>query len=137
MEEKIKLEISDNPKLLAIGWGYKGVNSSLIYLLEDEYLFYGYAQNLNYNPCVKMHYSSFSALRWCRGLILPRGDEDVRKLYAEAMELIKKGTRRYVDIQEYIGQRWASAKYGKEQTLNLEEQAKRTLADPVLSKHFL
>jgi hypothetical protein len=125
------------PKLLAIGWNriHKDTGT-LIYLLEDEILFYGYAQNPKFIPRVKAGRMDMSAIRWCQGLILPKGNENVRKLYREALGIIKND--KTGDLMEiYLQQKKSSEEHGKEYTIDLEEAQEVTLADPKLSKYFL
>ncbi|MDR2814354.1 MAG: hypothetical protein LBB79_06845 [Prevotellaceae bacterium] len=129
-----------HPKLLAIGWNpmHNNDNGTLIYLLEDEELFYGYAQHPDFNPRVKPSHFNVGALRWCRGCVYPKGNENVRKLYLEALDIIRENKikENYDLIHEYFSQKELSKEKGKEYW-NIDEQIKRTLADPELSKYFL
>jgi hypothetical protein len=137
--EKMPCSITEEyPKLLAIGCGRVGGNDSkrtLIYLLEDESLFYGYAQNPEFRPRVKPGWTMAVALRWCQGLILPKGNEDVHKLYSEALEIIRKDKIRGID--KYLCEKGMAAKHGKEYDIDLKATQERTLANPNLSKYFL
>jgi hypothetical protein len=75
------------PKLIAVGLRD---DIGKVYCLEDERFFYGYAQNeTDFCPRVKTGWKIGVALRWCPIVVPPKGDEDVHKLYNEAMELIK------------------------------------------------
>jgi hypothetical protein len=110
-------------------------SGTLIYLLEDEKLFYGYAQHPDFVPRVKTGWADVLAVRWCRGFSLPKGDEDVRKLYLEALDIIRENDDL---IRMYLHQKdlMIDGK-GKKYVVDIEEQVKRTQADPVLSKYFL
>jgi hypothetical protein len=129
------MDMEEYPKLLAIGWNPMRDNDkgTLIYLLEDEHLFYGYAQNPNFEPRVKPGNVDAVALRWCRGLALPKGDEDVRKLYLEALDIIRDNNDL---IDEYLYQKNMSETYGKEYWIDIEDAVKQTLAIPTLSKYL-
>jgi hypothetical protein len=136
-EKTSKMGKNEYPKLLAIGWDrvMKSTQEdeekgTLIYLLEDEEMFYGYAQNPRYIMRVKPGHTDTIALRWCKGLILPKGDEDIDKLYREAMEIINNDER-LSEIRD------DQKKCDKSSSLNIKAQVQRTLADPVLSKKFL
>jgi hypothetical protein len=117
---------------------YNNDKGTLIYLLEDEELFYGYAQHPDFVPRVQIGYSDAKALRWCQAFSYPKGDEDVRKLYLEALDIIRENKikENYDLIHEYFSQKELSEEKGKEYW-NIDEQIKRTLADPKLSKYFL
>jgi hypothetical protein len=139
MREKAADLKNPYPKLLAIGWTIMRDSpdgGTLVYLLEDENLFYGYAQNPDFWLRVKAGQADIVALRWCQGLVLPKGNEDVRKLYLEALDIIKNDKTGRL-VSEYLSQKKYSEEDGKEYALDLEEMQKRTLADPTLLKYFL
>jgi hypothetical protein len=134
--------MEEYPKLLAIGWNPMPTNSSdtgtLIYLLEDEDLFYGYAQHPDFDPRVKPSHFDVGALRWCRGVVLPKGDEDVRKLYREALDIIENdNTKPYSLKRECLIEKKRVADVGKVYWFDLSEVTKKTLANPDISKYFL
>jgi hypothetical protein len=83
---------SEYPKLIAIGWQpireTTEISGTFIYLLEDEELFHAYAQDPRYYPRVKCSIVDAVALRWFYGIVPPKGDEDVHKLYREAMDIL-------------------------------------------------
>jgi hypothetical protein len=129
--------MEEYPKLLAIGWAPTSLSKegTLIYLLEDEDLFYGYAQNPNFYPRVKPGWTDLLALRWGRGLALPKGDEDVHKLYHEAIDIIRGNNKLMYMWQDQKSK--SESHGGKQHKINIKYHVKRTLADPVLSKYFL
>jgi hypothetical protein len=137
---------SEYPKLLAIGWlrvmhGTREdeEKGTLVYLLEDEEMFYGYTQNPKYYRFVKPSHNALLALRWCQGVIFPKGDEDVDELYREVMEIISNSD----DIQfsnqlEYAKKRVGDR--GKRYNIYESDIAKwveRTRTNPEALKHFL
>jgi hypothetical protein len=106
---------------------WKNDKGTLIYLLEDEELFYGYAQDPDFKLRVKPSHFDIGALRWCQAVIHPKGTEDVQKLYCEAMEIIKGDEKL---IEKCLHQK------GKKRYSNFDEGLKRTLTTPDLLKHF-
>jgi hypothetical protein len=122
---------NEYPKLLAIGWNPMGddPDGTLIYLLEDEIMFYGYAQNPNFHPRVKPGYVDVLALRWCQGLVLPKGNEDVNKLYLEAIEILKNDEK----YHHYLKQKRKDKIYD----IDIKESVKKTLSIPSISKYFI
>ncbi|MDR2286206.1 MAG: hypothetical protein LBE04_01830 [Prevotellaceae bacterium] len=128
-------KVNEYPKLLGIGWNpmwWKNDKGTLIYLLEDEELFYGYAQDPDFNPRVKPSHFDVGALRWCQAHIHPKGAEDVQKLYREAMEIIKGDEEL---LEEWLQEKNFVKKTGKGYWIN-NETLERTLANPDLLKHF-
>jgi hypothetical protein len=117
------------PKLIARGVDR---NEKVIYLIEDEELFYGY----NREGYIRASHVDIQAVRWCFCLTYPEGSENVQELYKEALQKIESEAeyRRRRDCSLAASR---DKRVGKRRTIDMKEEAARTQADKELSKHFL
>jgi hypothetical protein len=133
------------PKLLAVGYmppcdwhnpEFDKLRGTLVYLIEDADMFYGYApkQDGTYIETVRCAAWKAVALRWCVYIKHPFGSEDVEKMYAAVMKHIyDTSDLHYFEVKENVKRNGKSCEFDTD----IEEQNRIVMQTPEILKKFL